>query len=140
MARRPVAGAARLGSVRLFVDVTGRYRTRLLVVRLARSRFTEMSELLFDVVTLLVGIRIGIWWRDRRPVVKPDVGLTGALQRTLARWSDDSTLGGERAGGGGEATSGGVRGYRDLQDAKMEQLADHGNGPLRGGGGSAWAA
>ena len=27
MARRPVAGAARLGSVRLFVDVTGRYRT-----------------------------------------------------------------------------------------------------------------
>ena len=28
MARRPVAGAARLGSVRLFVDVTGRYRTQ----------------------------------------------------------------------------------------------------------------
>ena len=27
MARRPVAGAARLGSVRLFVDVTGRYWT-----------------------------------------------------------------------------------------------------------------
>ena len=26
MARRPVAGAARLGSVRLFVDVTGRYQ------------------------------------------------------------------------------------------------------------------
>ena len=28
MARRPVAGAARLGSVHLFVDVTGHYRTR----------------------------------------------------------------------------------------------------------------
>ena len=28
MARRPVAGAARLGSVRLFVDVTGRYQTQ----------------------------------------------------------------------------------------------------------------
>ena len=31
MARRPVAGAARLGSVHLFVDVTGRYRTLVLL-------------------------------------------------------------------------------------------------------------